>query len=83
METKVAKEAAGTDEKSAAELLRKKTFNRNKWFYSISGIGRDMSYALIDSFLLIYIQFGVSLTLAQFTTLSLIIGVGGRVCAND
>ncbi|MEN6637552.1 MAG: MFS transporter, partial [Clostridiaceae bacterium] len=79
METKVAKEAAGTDEKSAAELLRKKTFNRNKWFYSISGIGRDMSYALIDSFLLIYIQFGVSLTLAQFTTLILIIGVGGRI----
>ena len=79
METNVATEAAVTDEKSAAEQLRKKTFNRNKWFYSISGIGRDMSYALIDSFLLIYIQFGVSLTLAQFTTLSLIIGVGGRV----
>ena len=64
METNVATEAAVTDEKSAAEQLRKKTFNRNKWFYSISGIGRDMSYALIDSFLLIYIQFGVSLTLA-------------------
>ena len=79
MENKVATEAAAPDEKSAAELLRKKTFNRNKWFYSVSGIGRDMSYALIDSFLLIYIQFGVSLTLAQFTTLSLIIGVGGRV----
>jgi len=79
METKVAQEAAATDAKATAEVLRKKTFNRNKWFYSISGIGRDMSYALIDSFLLIYIQFGVSLTLAQFTTLSLIIGVGGRI----
>ncbi len=79
METNTAKEASAPDVKSAAELLRKKTFNRNKWFYSISGIGRDMSYALIDSFLLIYIQFGVSLTLAQFTTLSLIIGVGGRI----
>ena len=79
MEKTVATEAAAPDERSAAELQRKKTFNRNKWFYSISGIGRDMSYALIDSFLLIYIQFGVSLTLAQFTTLSLIIGVGGRV----
>lgn len=79
METNTAKEACAPDAKSAAELLRKKTFNRNKWFYSISGIGRDMSYALIDSFLLIYIQFGVSLTLAQFTTLSLIIGVGGRI----
>lgn len=79
METKVATEAAAPGAKSDAELLRKKTFNRNKWFYSVSGIGRDMSYSLIDSFLLIYIQFGVSLTLAQFTTLSLIIGVGGRV----
>ena len=68
--------AAGVSE---AEALRKKTFERNKWFFSTSGIGRDMSYALIDSFLLIYIQFGVSLTLAQFTALSLIIGVGGRI----
>ncbi len=64
---------------SEAEALRKRTFERNKWFFSTSGIGRDMSYALIDSFLLIYIQFGVSLTLAQFTALSMIIGVGGRV----
>ena len=79
METKGATEAAATDAKSAAEQLRKKTFNRNKWFFSVSGIGRDMSYMLIDTFLLIYIQFGVSLTLAQFTTLSLIIGVGGRI----
>ena len=79
METKGATEAAATDAKSAAEQLRKKTFNRNKWFFSVSGIGRDMSYTLIDTFLLIYIQFGVSLTLAQFTTLSLIIGVGGRI----
>lgn len=52
METKPA--AAGVPEGiSEAELLRRKTFNRNKWFYSVSGIGRDMSYALIDSFLLI------------------------------
>ena len=79
METKGATETAATDTKSAAEQLRKKTFNRNKWFFSVSGIGRDMSYMLIDTFLLIYIQFGVSLTLAQFTTLSLIIGVGGRI----
>ena len=79
METIAKSEAVGMDEKASAELLRKKTFNRNKWFFSVSGIGRDMSYSLIDSFLLIYIQFGVSLTLAQFTTLSLIIGVGGRV----
>jgi len=79
METIETGGAAAPDGKASAEALRRKTFNRNKWFFSASGIGRDMSYALIDSFLLIYIQFGVSLTLAQFTALSLIIGVGGRV----
>lgn len=63
----------------AAELERRRVFRRNKWIFSMSGIGRDMSYALIASFLLNYIQFGVSLTLAQFTTLSVIIGVGGRI----
>lgn len=63
----------------AAEALRKKTFERNKWFFTSSGIGRDMAYQLIASFLLIYIQFGVSLTLAQFTLLSIVIGVGGRI----
>lgn len=79
METTGSYEAAPLDARASAETLRKQTFNRNKWFFSVSGIGRDMSYSLIDSFLLIYIQFGVSLTLAQFTTLSLIIGVGGRL----
>lgn len=74
------KDAAVTAvETDAAEIQRKKTFERNKWFFTSSGIGRDMAYQLIASFLLIYIQFGVSLTLAQFTLLSIIIGVGGRI----
>ncbi|MCM1042603.1 MAG: MFS transporter [Corallococcus sp.] len=54
-------------------------FNKNKWLFSISGIGRDMSYQLISSFLLIYIQFGVTLNVAEFTTISMIIGIGGRI----
>ncbi len=54
-------------------------FNRNKWFFSVSGIGRDMSYQLIASFLLTYIQFGMTLSIAQFTTISLLIGVVGRI----
>ena len=54
-------------------------FNRNKWFFSVSGIGRDMSYQLIASFLLTYIQFGMTLNIMQFTTISLLIGVVGRV----
>ena len=64
---------------SAAELERKRIFNRNKWVFSASGVGRDICYQLIASFLLTYIQFGVSLTLAQFTAVSIIIGVGGRI----
>ncbi|HOS18549.1 MAG TPA: hypothetical protein PK438_04610, partial [Clostridia bacterium] len=62
-----------------AEKLRKRQFERNKWFFTTSGVGRDLSYNLISTFLLVYIQFGVSLTLAQFTTLSFVIGVGGRI----
>ncbi len=62
-----------------AERLRKQQFEKNKWFFTTSGVGRDLCYNLISSFLLVYIQFGVSLTLVQFTTLSFVIGVGGRV----
>lgn len=54
-------------------------FNRNKWLFSVSGIGRDMSYQLIASFLLTYIQFGMTLSVLQFTVVSLIIGVIGRI----
>ncbi len=64
---------------ASKESARVKQFNRNKWFFSLGGIGRDMSYALVGTFLLTYLQFGVSMTLAQFTTLSLLIGVLGRV----
>ena len=66
-------------EVSPSELARRKQFKRNKWLFSASGIGRDMAYQLIASFLLTYIQFGVSLTLAQFTAISIAIGVIGRI----
>lgn len=56
-----------------------RAFNRNKWLFSVSGIGRDMSYQLIGSFLLTYIQFGVSMTAVQFFTISMLIGVIGRI----
>lgn len=62
-----------------SEQKRIKVFNRNKWLFSVGGIGRDMAYQLIAAFLLTYVQFGVSLSLIQFTVLSLIIGIGGRV----
>ena len=68
-------EAVVKNEISAAD----RQFNKNKWLFSVSGIGRDMSYQLIAAFLLTYIQFGMTLSLVQFTTLSLLIGVLGRV----
>ena len=54
-------------------------FNRNKWLFTVSGFGRDMSYQLIASFLLTYIQFGTTLSVLQFTVISLLIGVVGRI----
>lgn len=67
--------------RSAAKPLsaEDRQFNKNKWLFSFSGIGRDMSYQLIASFLLVYVQFGATLNVAQFTTVSLIIGIVGRV----
>ena len=74
------------DNEKAAEMTldpieaeRGRIFKKNKWLFSIGGIGRDMSYQLVAAFLLVYVQFSISLSLAQFTTLSLIIGVGGRI----
>lgn len=56
-----------------------KQFNKNKWLFSVSGLGRDMCYQLIASFLLVYIQFGTTLSVLQFTVISLLIGVVGRI----
>lgn len=54
-------------------------FNRNKWFFSLGGIGRDMAYSLVASYFFMYVQFGLSLSVAQFATLSILIGVLGRI----
>ena len=71
----------------AEKVLKAKTplsaedrqFNRNKWLFGVSGIGRDMAYQLIASFLLAYVQFGTTLNVLQFATISLLIGVVGRI----
>ena len=63
----------------ATEAARVKQFHRNKWFFSVGGIGRDMAYTLVGTFLLTYLQFGVSMTLSQFTVLALLVGVIGRI----
>ncbi|MBO5411283.1 MAG: MFS transporter [Clostridia bacterium] len=48
-------------------------FTRNKWIYSLGGIGRDMSYALFTQFLLTYILFTRSVTEAQFAVISTVL----------
>lgn len=48
-------------------------FNRNKWVYSLGGIGRDMSYALFTNYLLTYILFTRSVTDRQFAVISTIL----------
>lgn len=48
-------------------------FNRNKWVYSIGGIGRDMCYTLFTNFLLTYILFTRSITTEQFAAISTIL----------
>lgn len=46
-----------------------KISNRNKWTYSIGGIGRDMMFILVSMFMLPYIQYTMNLTVAQFTAI--------------
>ena len=58
---------------------KEKDFNRNKWLFSIGGIGRDMLYCLVSTYFLQYVQFGLTLTAAQFTVLYLLIGIAGRI----
>lgn len=48
-------------------------FTRNKWIYSIGGIGRDMSYVLFTQFLLTYILFTRSVTERQFAVISTVL----------
>ena len=59
--------------------LEQKEFNRNKWFFATGGIGRDMVYALVSGYFFMYVQFGLTLSVAQFATLSILIGVLGRI----
>ena len=43
---------------------------RTKWTYSLGATGRDMAYALVSMYLLIYIQYTMTLTTAQYATIS-------------
>lgn len=50
-------------------------FTRNKWIYSIGGIGRDMSYALFTQFLLTYILFTRTVSDGEFAAIGIIMAI--------
>lgn len=52
--------------------------SRNLWGYSMGGIGRDMAYQLINTYILIFVLFAKSLTTAQFATISAVM-IGCRI----
>ncbi len=59
------------------DRLEYKIYQRNKWTYSVSGIGRDMMYTLVATFFITYVQFsGLNLTAAQFSVIGIILVVG-------
>lgn len=64
------------DEKDVL-LQEKRLLQRNKWCYSVGGIGRDMIYQLIATFFITYIQYsGLGLTAAQFSVIGILLVVG-------
>ncbi|MBR6780133.1 MAG: MFS transporter [Clostridia bacterium] len=50
-----------------------KVFDRNKWTYSLGGIGRDLAYSLYTYFLLTFILYTKQITDAQFAAIGVII----------
>jgi melibiose permease/lactose/raffinose/galactose permease len=56
--------------------LEKKLLTRNKWAYSVSGIGRDMIYSLVATFFITYIQFALELTAEQFGVVGILLVIG-------
>ncbi len=59
------------------DQLENKIYQKNKWAYGISGIGRDMMYSLVATFYITYIQFsGLNLSAAQFSVIGIILVIG-------
>lgn len=44
--------------------------NRTKWSYCVGATGRDMAYALVSMYLLLYVQYTMNLTAAQFSVIT-------------
>lgn len=57
--------------------MEKRLLTRNKWTYSLGGIGRDMIYQLVATFFITYIQFsGLGLTATQFSVIGILLVIG-------
>lgn len=57
---------------STLNPVQKNYFNRNKWVYSLGGVGRDLAYSLYTYFLLTFILYTKGVTSGQFATISII-----------
>lgn len=44
--------------------------SRTKWSYCVGATGRDAAYALVSMFLMLYVQYTMKLTTAQYATIS-------------
>ena len=62
--------------KADLRTIEKKLLTRNKWTYSIGGIGRDMIYQLVATFFMVYVQYTMGLTKEQFATVGILLVVG-------
>ncbi len=56
--------------------MEKRLLSRNKWTYSLGGIGRDMIYQLVATFLIVYIQFAIGLEPEQFAVVGIMLVIG-------
>ena len=50
--------------------MRDKLDKRTKWSYCVGATGRDAAYALVSMYLILYVQYTMHLTSAQFAVIS-------------
>lgn len=50
--------------------MREKLDKRTKWSYCVGATGRDAAYALVSMYLILYVQYTMHLTSAQFAVIS-------------
>lgn len=50
--------------------MKEKLDTRTKWSYCIGATGRDAAYALVSMYLILYVQYTMNLTSAQFAVIS-------------